>query len=124
MANRVRRVCYVEDSPELRTRVLSEMSRLDSIEVVGFSESSEDAIRQIRCTQPDLVVLDLQLADGSGFDVLRAFFGVAGAPTMIVLTNHSDALSRELSLRAGAQYVFDKSVEFEDFLLLLEKIGR
>lgn len=114
---------YVEDSAPLRVRVLKELARIEGIEVAGWSDRAEDAVHQIRLTKPQVLVLDLNLSAGSGIDVLREFAGRTEAPTIIVLTNHSDALSRELALQAGARYFFDKSAEFEAFTELLRTIA-
>ncbi len=111
---------HVEDSAELRNRIEGELALLSGIEVVGFSGRADDAIRQIRRLEPDIVVLDLQLAEGSGIDVLRDLSSGAEPPTFIVLTNHSDARFRTLSLRAGAHHFFDKSTQLEDFIELLK----
>jgi DNA-binding response OmpR family regulator len=44
-------------------------------------------------------------------------------PIVIMLTNHSDATSKERSLKAGAEYFFDKSTEFDRFLSTLKDIA-
>jgi DNA-binding NarL/FixJ family response regulator len=110
---------HVEDSAELRSRIEGEISRLAGIEVVGFSGRADDAIRQIRRLEPDIVVLDLQLEEGSGIDVLRSLGSATGPPTFIVLTNHSDSRFRKLSLRAGAPHFFDKSTQLAEFIEFL-----
>lgn len=111
---------HVEDSLELRRRIEGEFTQLTGIEVIGFSDRADDAIRQIRRLEPDLVVLDLQLAEGSGIDVLRDLSSGAAPPTFIVLTNHSDSGFRKLSLRAGAHHFFDKSTQLEEFIDFLK----
>ena len=111
---------HVEDSVELRRRIEGEFTQLTGIEVVGFSARADDAIRQIRGLAPDLVVLDLQLAEGSGIDVLRGLSSGAAPPTFIVLTNHADSRFRNLSLRAGAHHFFDKSTQLEEFIEFLK----
>jgi len=114
------RLYYVEDSAELRSRIDRELAGIDGIDVLGHSERAPEAIREIRRCQPDVVVLDLQLLEGAGIDVLKALRGgESQRPIVIVLTNHADTTSRERSLRAGAQYFFDKSTEFDQFLSTL-----
>jgi CheY-like chemotaxis protein len=66
-----KRLFHVEDSAGIRNRIGRELAHLTRIEIVGFSDRADDAITQIRRIKPDLVVLDLQLAHGSGIDVLR-----------------------------------------------------
>lgn len=45
----------------------------DNIEVVGTASSVTEGIQRIKATQPDLVLLDVQMEDGTGFDLLDAF---------------------------------------------------
>ena len=116
------RLYYVEDSAELRSRIDRELAGIDGIDVLGHSERAAEAIREIRRCQPDIVVLDLQLLEGAGIDVLKALRGAGQRPIVIVLTNHADATSREHSLKAGARYFFDKSTEFEQFLSTLTRL--
>jgi DNA-binding NarL/FixJ family response regulator len=118
-----KRLFHVEDSAELRNRIGRELAQLTCIEIVGFSDRADDAIVQIRRIKPDLVVLDLQLANGSGIDVLRGLMPDPEPPALIVLTNHADARFRELSLRAGALRFFDKSTQLEEFIEFLKGMG-
>lgn len=41
--------------------------------ILGESHSVKDSIKKIRQLKPDLVLLDIELSDGSGFDILKAF---------------------------------------------------
>ena len=118
------RLYYVEDSAELRSRIDRELAQVDGIEVLGYSERAADAVREIRQCQPDVVVLDLQLLEGSGIDVLKELRKEGRRPVIIVLTNHSDSVSREHSLKAGAGYFFDKSTEFDQFLDTLSRLRK
>jgi len=67
-------------------------------------------------------VLDLQLLEGSGLDVLKGLQHEDWRPIVMVLTNHSDPTSRERSLKAGAKYFFDKSTEFDQFVATLNQM--
>jgi DNA-binding NarL/FixJ family response regulator len=117
-----KRLFHVEDSVDLRNRIEEELARLTGIEVVGFAGRADDAIRQIRRLEPDLVVLDLQLAEGTGIDVLRNLSSANESPLFIVLTNHSDSRFRKLSLRAGAHQFFDKATQLEEFIEFLKQV--
>jgi DNA-binding NarL/FixJ family response regulator len=118
-----KRLFHVEDSAQIRCRIAGELAQLTRIEIVGFSDRADDAIMQIRRIKPDLVVLDLQLANGSGIEVLRRLSSDPESPALIVLTNHSDSRFRELSLQAGALHFFDKSTQLEEFIAFLKAIA-
>ena len=117
------RLYYVEDSAELRRRVDDELAQIDGVEVMGHSERAPDALREIRRHRPDVVVLDLQLLEGSGLDVLKGLRHDDWQPIVMVLTNHSDPTSREHSIKAGAKYFFDKSTEFDLFVAALRQLS-
>lgn len=112
----------MEDSPELHRRIRFEIEAITDchgkqiFHILGSATGSTVAIEEIERLQPDLIVLDLQLAEGSGIDVLRHFSGRPDAPVIIVLTNHCDTVSRSICIEAGASACFDKSTQFDEFL--------
>lgn len=79
---------------------------------VGHSGSVGPATRSILETRPDLVILDIQLADGTGFDVLRALHDRAPEIEVLLFSNFAADPYRQLAGRLGARGFFDKSKEF------------
>jgi two-component system response regulator DevR len=116
------RLYCVEDCRELRLRISRELAQSGSVEIVGYADAASKATCEIRRLRPDVVLLDLQLVEGSGIEVLRALRTDDDPPIIVVLTNHSDPVSRERSLKAGAQYFFDKSTEFDQLLAILPQL--
>src|SRR5262249_55448779 len=96
------RIFCVEDNAEMRARIDGELAGITGIDVVGHSETAAEALLAIRRFQPDAVVLDLQLSEGTGLDVLKGLGEEVRKPVILVLTNQSDSTSRLRSLRAGA----------------------
>ena len=105
-------IFIVDDLPSMRARLRELVDDIDGIEVVGEAGSPAEAIAGIRRTHPDYVLLDYQLVDGTGVDVLRAVHPDAPDIAFIVLTNHASAQHRRACLDAGARFFFDKSTEF------------
>jgi two-component system OmpR family response regulator len=71
---------------------------------------------------PDVLILDMAMPGGSGYDVLQAVKQGPCAPLIIVgLTNFP--AYRQKSLEAGADYFFDKSAEYDQLLLLEHPSG-
>lgn len=108
------KVLIVEDSRLLRERIEKILSSIENVEVVGFVDSSESALQAIAMQQPDLLLLDLALAKGSGVDVLQRAQVYLPKLTIMVLTNYAYQALRGACLRMGARYFFDKSTEFEE----------
>ena len=53
----------------MRARIDRELAGIRGVELVGHSGTAAEAIREIRRRDPDLLVLDLQLIEGSGLDL-------------------------------------------------------
>lgn len=107
------RVFVVEDSPVVCERLQEMVADIEGACAIGAATGAEAAIASILSAQPDVVVLDLRLAQGSGLDVLRALRAQAPAISVYMLSNFSAAPYRRLAARLGALDFFDKSTEFE-----------
>ena len=106
-------IYVVEDSPAVRDRLIEMFGLIPHARVVGHAATADAAICEILENKPDLVVLDLHLAEGSGFDVLRAVHPRAPGIEFYMLSNFSADPYRQLAERLGALGFFDKSKEFE-----------
>lgn len=106
-------VFLVEDSPLVRDRLIAMLDSLPGTQVLGHASDAENAIREILAARPQVVVLDLALGSGSGFDVLRAVHPAAPQIDFYILSNFAAYPYRELANRLGARGFFDKTREFE-----------
>jgi len=107
------KIFLVEDSPPVRERLEAMLAPLAGALVVGHADGAEAAVRAILAEQPDIVVLDLKLAQGSGFDVLRALRDAGSRAEVYMLSNFATPAYRSAAERLGARGFFDKSQEFE-----------
>ncbi len=105
-------VFLVEDSPAIRARLAATIRGIEGAKLVGEAGSVGAAIDGIRSTHPRAVILDLQLEDGSGLDVLRAVYPAAPGLHVAVLTNYATDQHRRACMDAGAEYFLDKSSDF------------
>jgi DNA-binding NarL/FixJ family response regulator len=109
------RVFLVEDSAVIRERLAETISSLENVEVVGHAETEAVAISALQAEPCDVVVLDLQLREGHGFNVLKALRSKRNPRRIVVLilTNHATPQYRARSIALGADYFFDKSREYD-----------
>lgn len=77
------------------------------------ADTAGDAMVLFRTEAPDVVVLDLQLEQGSGFDALEKMRTENPTIPVVVLTNYATPQYRERCLQLGARAFFDKSFEFD-----------
>src|SRR5262245_11865738 len=96
-------VFLVEDSPIIRERLTESLSTPGRIEVVGHADTEHGAVAALKSTEWDVLVLDLQLKQGTGLGVLKALAGAKpeGAK-VIVLTNYAIPQFRDRSVALGA----------------------
>jgi DNA-binding NarL/FixJ family response regulator len=106
-------VFLVDDSPLIRDRLRAFLASLPGIEAVGEAVGADEAIAAILEVRPELVLLDLHLAQGSGFDVLRAVRDAAPEIDVYMLSGYAAYPYRELAARLGARGYFDKAREFD-----------
>lgn len=101
-----------EDSAAVRERLVRSLDGLPGVDVVGTASSVAEAVQGLRDCGPDALVLDLQLEDGSGLEVLRAVRDELPSLRVIVLTNFASEPYRRAAIAEGAEVFLDKSSEF------------
>lgn len=105
------RVYFVEDSPIVLER-LESIAAEAGAQPVGHAVAAREAIDAILALRPDVVITDLRLADGTGFDVLRAVHEAAPDIELYMLSNFADEPYRRIARQLGAREFFDKTTEF------------
>jgi DNA-binding response OmpR family regulator len=117
------RIYVVEDSPRIQ-RFLASAIEEAGAELSGCSDDAQTAISDVFVLQPDLILIDISLASGSGFDVLRALQDHSLAPgaSKVVLTNYAYTEYEDLSTRLGADRFFDKSLEMTQAVEFIRRL--
>lgn len=106
-------IYIVEDSPAVMERLLEAVGDIPNAKVVGSADAVATALEGMRQSQPRVLILDIQLRGGSGFQVLKQLRSSANRPeAVIVVTNHPSDDYRIASRECGADHFFDKASEF------------
>ena len=124
-SERVLRVFLVEDSAAIRERLTETISSIKHVQVAGHAETEAAAIAALQAEPCDAVVLDLQLRQGHGFNVLKALRSDPNTARTIVfvLTNHATPQYFARSVELGADHFFDKSREYDQLCAALEELA-
>jgi len=93
------RIVIVDDEPLVRRRFRQLFERMSEWAVVDEAGSGREAIEAISDHGPDLVLLDIELIDMSGFDVVSAI-GVAQMPPVIFVTAFEQHAVRAFEIHA------------------------
>ncbi len=93
------RLLIVDDEPLIRIGIRNAASRVEDIEILGECCSGTEAIHAISTHRPDLVLLDIQMPDCSGLDVIRAI-GTEQMPPVIFITAYDEYAVKAFELNA------------------------
>jgi DNA-binding NarL/FixJ family response regulator len=105
------KILLVDDHPLVREWLTNLINQQPDMVVCGEAESASHALVVIASAQPDLVVVDLSLKDGSGIDLIKDLKELHPGLLVLVLSMHDESLYAERALRAGARgYVMKREV--------------
>lgn len=116
------KVLVIENAPAICKRLLTLLAESDKYQGMGCVTCSSVALELIDECQPDALLLDLRLADGSGFKVLETLRTAQRQLPTILL---ADAITPQYQTRAqalGALALLSKTEQFDDILPTLDSL--
>ena len=93
----------------LRELLSDELGRIESVDVAGWAATAPAAILEFTRVAPEIVVLDLELASGSGFDVLRAIREQSVDCFVVIYSGHDAPALRTRAAEEGASAFVSKA---------------
>ncbi|WP_398455758.1 LytR/AlgR family response regulator transcription factor [Sphingobacterium thalpophilum] len=81
-------VAMIEDEPAIRKEIAYLLEQEKDIEVVGWADSVTTAIKLMEEKQPNIALMDIQLRDGTAFDLLRKLTSIPQNVIFITAYNH------------------------------------
>ncbi len=111
-------IYLVEDNDALRHSLIAMLRELAQLEVSGSSATEKESTDWLQANGEHwrLAVVDLFLLQGSGLGVVGSLRERRPWQKIVVLTNYATPDIRRRSLALGADAVFDKARELDDFL--------
>jgi DNA-binding NarL/FixJ family response regulator len=97
------RIIVVDDHPIVRLGVRHMVEAENDLEICGEADSAQAALVLAADVRPRLAIVDLSLAHGTGFDLIRLLRETGPGLSVLVLSMHDEALYAERVLRAGAR---------------------
>ena len=110
------RLLVVDDHPLFRDGVVAALLTAPDVEVVGEAGDVASATAAAAELRPDVVLMDLQLPDGSGTDATRAVLATDPAVRVLVMTMSDDDEAVVAAMRAGARGYVIKGTGRDDVL--------
>lgn len=117
------RVLVVDDHEVVRIGLRTLLGRFPQIEVVGEAATAAVALTETERTSPDVILLDIRLPDGSGFDVSRQVQKMPGETRVLILTSFADDSTVFEAIAAGADGYLLKEIDGDGLIKAIEKVS-
>src|SRR5208282_4697041 len=95
-------IFLVDDHPLVREWLTNLLNQQADFQVCGETGDAPEAIQLIGDTQPDIAIVDISLASGSGIELIKDIKSSHAQVAVMVLSMHDELLYAERALRAGA----------------------
>jgi DNA-binding NarL/FixJ family response regulator len=123
-AGRPFRLLVVDDHEVVRQGLVALLDRRPNFQVVAEAGTVEDALAQARLHQPDIVIMDVRLPDGSGVEACREIRADLPETRVVMLTSFPDDEAVLSAIVAGAAGYLLQQIRARDLVSALEAVGR
>ena len=117
-------ILVVDDHEVVRQGLSSMLDRRPGFQVVAEAGTVAESIEMAKRFQPDLVVMDVRLPDGSGIEACREIRAEYPGTRVVMLTSYPDEEAVIAAIVAGASGYLLKQVRARDLVAALEAVGR
>lgn len=118
------RLMVVDDHEVVRQGLVALLDRRETFQVVAEAGSVAEAIEMADRFQPELIVMDVRLPDGSGIEACREIRAEHPGTRVVMLTSYPDEEAVLSAIVAGASGYLLKQVRARDLVSALEAVGR
>jgi two-component system, NarL family, nitrate/nitrite response regulator NarL len=118
------RVFLIDDHPVLRESLARALSAEPGMVVVGQAGTAGEALHEIPGAKPDVVLVDLNMPDRDGIELLVALHTLHASVKLLVLSGYDDEYRVAEALRAGAQGYLVKTAEVSEVIDGIRRIAR
>ncbi|MEE8364519.1 MAG: response regulator transcription factor [Gammaproteobacteria bacterium] len=118
----MKRILIVDDHPLVRTGFAQLIGDTPDLEVCGEASDMAEGLKQVGALKPDLAIIDLSLAGGSGLDLIKHIKARDYSTLMLVASMHDETLYAERVLAAGARGYINKQEAQDKIILAIRQV--
>lgn len=118
------RVMIVDDHEVVRNGIKALLEDEEGISVAGEAGTVRDAIERAEWARPDVIVMDVRLADGSGIEATREIRARLPKTQVLMLTTFADDDALFASIMAGASGYVLKQIKGGDLVRAIRSVGQ
>jgi len=113
------RTLIIEDEPAIRKEIEWLLQKENQFNLIGFATSVAESMVLIKATKPELILMDIQLTDGTAFDILDQLEEIPFRIIFITAYNHFAVKA----IKFGAMDYLLKPLDDNEFKAALDKIA-
>jgi DNA-binding NarL/FixJ family response regulator len=117
------RVALVDDHHLVREGLRLALADVEGLEIVGEAADQEGAAELVAATRPDVLLLDLSLAEGDALSLLGSLPAIAPGLRVIILTMHTDPATVRQALAAGAAGYLVKGAHLSELITAIHAVA-
>ena len=115
------KVLIADDHRLTRTALRNIFATAPDIEIVGEATNGEEVFQKVRDMNPDLVVLDLNMPDKDGLEILRQIRSEGNEIPVVILTLFPPERFKQAAMQSGATNFLSKDCNPDDLLEAVRK---
>ena len=116
------RILIVDDHPMSREGLAYLINHQSDMTVCAEAESASQALEAVFKTSPDIVLLDIDLPDKNGLELIKDVKAIQPELALLVFSMQDESLYKEKALRAGARGYIVKHEGGENLMRALREI--
>ena len=119
---RKHRIAIVDDHPMVRERLAEVLKAESDLVVCGEADSRAQALQLVAKMHPDIVLLDLNLKDSQGVEVVKDIVALESGTRVLVISMYDESLFAERAIRAGARGYITKQEATKNVLVAVRRV--
>ncbi len=113
MKKEKRTVLIVDDSILILERMIPLMEEIENISFVIHAATYKEGLEVLSRLTPDMILLDINLPDKSGIELLRFIQEQHMEVAVLMISNNAGPYYRDICKKLGARYFLDKSTDID-----------
>ena len=119
----MKRILIVDDSAEVREYLSKLLKSIEGIQLAGEAEDYVSAIDNFKKLNPQAVILDIDLRVENGIKVLTELKRLSPSTIVIMFTNYTNHILKNLAIKQGADFFLDKSNDIDKLINILTNLA-
>jgi DNA-binding NarL/FixJ family response regulator len=117
-----KRIAIVDDHTMMREGLKQLIEMENDLECCGLASNTQDAIRLVEATKPDLITVDITMPGRNGLELIKDVIALSPGLPVLVISMHDETLYAQRVLKAGAKGYVMKDADSKTLLKAIRQV--